>query len=100
MSSATIDDEIMLDATKISTNGEIAMIEMTSPDLLHRVQHNSSILAIAVSDKYIYAGTQDGEVLAWSLDSYELAIRIKAHKRAVLCLFLSQDGKLLFSSAG
>lgn len=72
----------------------------SSPELFHRVQHHSSILALAVSDKYIYAGTQDGEILAWSLGSYELVLRIQAHRRAVLCLHLSQDGKLLFSSAG
>jgi di- and tripeptidase len=70
------------------------------PELFHRVQHDSSILALAVSDQYIYAGTQDGEILVWSLGSYELVARIQAHKRAVLCLFLSHDGKLLFSSAG
>jgi di- and tripeptidase len=70
------------------------------PELFHRIRHDSSILALAVSDQYVYAGTQDGEILAWSLASYELVTRIQAHKRAVLCLFLSQDGKLLFSSAG
>lgn len=81
-------------------DGERHRAGENSPELLHRVQHDSSILAVAVSDQYIYAGTQEGEILAWSLDSYELALRIQAHKRAVLCLFLSQDGKLLFSSAG
>lgn len=71
-----------------------------TPVLFQRLNTNSSILALAVGDKYIYAGTQAGEILVWSLASYELVTRIQAHKRAVLCLFLSQDGKLLFSSAG
>jgi di- and tripeptidase len=70
------------------------------PELLHHLQNDSSILTLAVSDRYIYAGTQDGEIVVWSLASFELVLRIQAHTRAVLCLFLSADGKLLFSSAG
>lgn len=70
------------------------------PELAHHLQNDSSILALAVGDKYIYAGTQDGEIVVWSLASFELVLRIQAHTRAVLCLFLSADGQLLFSSAG
>lgn len=70
------------------------------PELAHHLQNDSSILTLAVSDRYVYAGTQDGEILVWSLASFELVLRIQAHTRAVLCLFLSADGKLLFSSAG
>jgi di- and tripeptidase len=98
-SPSQIDDEDASEPGELSNCEETAKVE-APPALLHRVQHNSSILAVAVSDNYIYAGTQEGEILAWSLESYELAIRIQAHKRAVLCLFLSQDGNLLFSSAG
>lgn len=93
-------DSISEETANRSSDGDNAPTGAKPPELLHRVQHNSSILAVAVSNHYIYAGTQEGEILAWSLDSYELAIRIQAHKRAVLCLFLSQDAKLLFSSAG
>lgn len=71
-----------------------------APELAHHVQNDSSILALAVGESYIYAGTQDGEIVVWSLASYELVLRIQAHTRAVLCLFLSPDGQLLFSSAG
>ena len=70
------------------------------PELLHHLQNDSSILTLAVGDKLLYAGTQDGELLVWSLASFELVQRIQAHTRAVLSLFLSADGKLLFSSAG
>jgi di- and tripeptidase len=70
------------------------------PDLAHHLQNDSSILTLAVGDRYIYAGTQDGEIVVWSLAFFELVLRIQAHTRAVLCLFLSADGKLLFSSAG
>lgn len=97
VSSNEIDHEITADRSERATNGTQTE---SPPELFHRVQHDSSILSLAVSDKYIYAGTQEGEILAWSLASYELVSRIQAHKRAVLCLFLSQDGRLLFSSAG
>ena len=72
----------------------------TRPELAHHLQNDSSILTLAVGDRFIYAGTQDGEILVWSLASFELVLRIQAHTRAVLCLFLSHDRKLLFSSAG
>jgi di- and tripeptidase len=91
------EDPTRTDFTDRSSDSEAGN---NAPELSHRVQHDSSILALAVSDHYIYAGTQEGEILVWSLASYELVVRVQAHKRAVLCLFLSQDGKLLFSSAG
>jgi di- and tripeptidase len=99
-SSIPTDDDSAYEQDERNGDGERPRAGENSPELLHRVQHDSSILAVAVSTQYIYAGTQEGEILAWCLNSYELALRIQAHKRAVLCLFLSQDGKLLFSSAG
>jgi di- and tripeptidase len=100
VSSIPTDDDSTHEQDERNGNVERTRSGENLPELLHRVQHDSSILAVAVSAQYIYAGTQEGEILAWSLDSYELALRIQAHKRAVLCLFLSQDGRLLFSSAG
>ena len=70
------------------------------PELTHHLQNDSSILSLAVSERLIFAGTQDGDIVVWSLTSFELLLRIPAHTRAVLCLFLSPDRKLLFSSAG
>jgi di- and tripeptidase len=34
-----------------------------TPVLSHRMRHDKSILALAVSDRYIFAGTQGGEIL-------------------------------------
>jgi di- and tripeptidase len=99
-SSLPTDDDATPEQNDGTADGERPRTGENPPELLHRVQHDSSILAVAVSDQYIYAGTQEGEILAWSVDSYELALRIQAHKRAVLCLYLSQEGRLLFSSAG
>lgn len=36
----------------------------------------------------------------WSLVTFELLFNVHAHRGSVLCLYLSADGKLLFSSAG
>ncbi|KZF21150.1 beta-Ala-His dipeptidase [Xylona heveae TC161] len=71
-----------------------------SPTLFHRVKHNKSILALVVSESYIYAGTQDGCILVWSLETYELIQSITAHRGSVLGLHVSGEGELLFSSGG
>ncbi|KAM4063551.1 peptidase [Hirsutella rhossiliensis] len=72
------------------------------PDLVHNLKHGSSVLALAVSPQHdsIYAGTQDGEIVAWSLATFHQVHQVQAHKRSVLSLFLSPDASLLFSSAG
>jgi di- and tripeptidase len=70
------------------------------PTLSHRLKHTSSILTIALGDDYIYAGTQAGEILVFGLDTYEKKVVIEGHRGSVLGLCLSEDGKLLFSSAG
>ncbi|PHH93333.1 hypothetical protein CDD83_7118 [Cordyceps sp. RAO-2017] len=74
----------------------------SSPDLVHSLTHGSSVLALAVSPQHdsIYAGTQDGEIVAWSLATFHQVHQVQAHKRSVLSLFLSPDASLLFSSAG
>ncbi|KAK3897887.1 hypothetical protein C8A05DRAFT_47640 [Staphylotrichum tortipilum] len=71
----------------------------SSPDQLQELRHDGSVLAIAVSDKYIFAGTSKGEIAVWSLSTYQSVQTIQAHKRSVLALLLSEDHKYLFSSA-
>ncbi|KAF1997324.1 glutathione degradosome [Amniculicola lignicola CBS 123094] len=70
-----------------------------TPTPRHRMKHDKSILALAVSARHIFAGTQGGEILVYSLDTYERKRTIEAHKGSVLGLSLSQDQALLFSSA-
>ncbi|RMZ06302.1 hypothetical protein D0864_02277 [Hortaea werneckii] len=70
------------------------------PTLSHRLRHTSSILAIALSDEEIYAGTQAGEILVYSLSTYERKAVIEGHRGSVLGLCLARDEGLLFSSAG
>ncbi|KAI9702929.1 MAG: hypothetical protein M1836_008143 [Candelina mexicana] len=71
-----------------------------TPTLFHRVRHDKTILALAVSGQHIFAGTEGGEILVWSLEALQLKTKIQAHRRSVLSLSLSKDQKLLFSSAG
>ncbi|KAH8201966.1 hypothetical protein TruAng_003879 [Truncatella angustata] len=71
----------------------------TTPALNHVLKHDSSVLALVVGNDSVYAGTQDGQIVVWSLGTFEQRHRIQAHKRSVMCLFLSDDGSLLFSSA-
>lgn len=73
-----------------------------TPDLIHSLKHGSTVLALAVSPEHgrIWAGTQDGEIVIWSLETFQPVATIQAHKRSVLSLFLSPDASLLFSSAG
>lgn len=70
------------------------------PALFHNIRSQVSILTLLVSNGKIYAGTQNGDIVIWSLDSYELLSTIRAHRGSVLCLYLSADQKLLLSSAG
>ena len=73
-----------------------------TPDLIHSLKHGSTVLALAVSPEHgrVWAGTQDGEIVSWSLETFQPVATIQAHKRSVLSLFLSPDSSLLFSSAG
>jgi di- and tripeptidase len=96
----TSDDEPPFATTDRASNDAETVPLKEGPELAHRLQNDSSILTLAVGDRYIYAGTQDGEIVVWSLASFELVLRIQGHTRAVLSLFLSPDGNLLFSSAG
>lgn len=70
------------------------------PALSQRLRHTSSILTLALSDGHIYAGTQAGEILVYSLGTYERKAVIEGHRGSVLGLCLSQDQNTLFSSAG
>jgi di- and tripeptidase len=43
--------------------GQGALRDSRTPALSHRMKHDKSILALAVSSQYIFAGTQGGEIL-------------------------------------
>ena len=90
---------LSLQLTKCDNN-EASDSTSIQPALLHRLRGEVSILALAVHHSNIYAGTQDGDLLVWSLDTYEELARFRAHRGSLLCLCVSDDGDMLFSSAG
>ncbi|KAM3554573.1 hypothetical protein ARSEF4850_006398 [Beauveria asiatica] len=94
-------DVVVATAASLSSPPPEAAPE-SKPKLLHSLKHGSAILALAASPEHdaIYAGTQDGEIITWSLSTFHQLRHVQAHKRSILSLFLSPDGKLLFSSAG
>ncbi|ETI28622.1 hypothetical protein G647_01073 [Cladophialophora carrionii CBS 160.54] len=65
---------------------------------IHRVNAPGSVQALAIDDDVLFAGTQGGNIVVWSLETYELLASVAAHKESVLSLVLSEDKTLLFSS--
>ena len=92
----------MATAQPALSSGTSGATPTPTPSLVHSLRHSSTVLAVAVSPEHdaIYAGTQDGEITAWSLATFHQIRQVQAHKRSVLSLFLSPDQSLLFSSAG
>ena len=94
------------------------ILKTKNPKIFHKIKNQRSILALLVSDSKLFAGTQNGDLLVctsielgnnvkgidkkkvWSLETYELLSTVNAHRGSVLCLCLSTDKKLIFSSAG
>ena len=70
------------------------------PALFHKINAGKSILSLLTTDSKVIAGTQDGDLLVWSLETFELLADIRAHRGSVLCLHLSADHGHLFTSAG
>ncbi|EAW11326.1 glutamine amidotransferase subunit DUG2 [Aspergillus clavatus NRRL 1] len=66
----------------------------------HRMQASRSVLALVLDDECVFAGLQGGDIVAWSLETYDLVLSVHAHQESVLGLYLSEDGDLLFSSGG
>ena len=70
------------------------------PMRFHTLRAQASILSLLISESRIFAGTQNGDLLVWSLETYELFATVHAHRGGLLSLHLSSDCKLLFSSGG
>ncbi|KAJ5721537.1 Peptidase M20 [Penicillium malachiteum] len=66
----------------------------------HRVMASRSVLALVIDEECVFAGLQGGDIVAWSLETYELVLSVHAHKESVLGLYLSNDKSLLFSTGG
>ncbi|EWC46418.1 hypothetical protein DRE_04361 [Drechslerella stenobrocha 248] len=78
----------------------VVAVEPSEQTPLHRVHCAGSVLAIAVSARHIYAGTQSGDIAVFSIETYDHITDLKGHSRCILSLVLSDDESLLLSSAG
>lgn len=75
---------------------------VNEPPHLQELTHEETVMTIAVSDKYIFAGTHTGQISVWSLATFELVKRFQAHKRQVERLLLAETDTrpILVSTAG
>ena len=56
------------------------------PTLLQKIKHEGSVLSLAVSDYYIFAGTQRNKILVWQMRAeltgrFGTSIRMKREER-------------------
>lgn len=72
--------------------------EQPAKDPIHRINAPGSVQALAVDDDVLFAGTQGGNIVVWSLETYDLLATVPAHKESVLGLSLSEDKSLLLST--
>ncbi|EFR04915.1 WD repeat-containing protein [Nannizzia gypsea CBS 118893] len=72
----------------------------TASGVAHRLQASRSVLSLAIGRHCVFAGLQGGDIVAWSLSTYESIASVAAHQESVLGLHLSPDKELLFSSGG
>lgn len=86
-------------AAPVERKHHVDNVPHATPSLSHRMKNDSSVLALALSDAHLFAGTQAGAILVYCLDTYERLAVIEAHKGSVLDLCLCQEEGLLFSSA-
>ncbi|KAF3761243.1 hypothetical protein M406DRAFT_96117 [Cryphonectria parasitica EP155] len=70
-----------------------------APQRIQELKHDETVLTLAVSDKYIFAGTHTGEIFVWSLATFELVKRFQAHKRHTISrsILVSSGGDALVS---
>ncbi|KAI8446780.1 hypothetical protein BY996DRAFT_4583807 [Phakopsora pachyrhizi] len=61
-----------------------------------------SILSIATDHEagHVFGGSQSGDIHVWSLHTYFPVTRLVGHQTSVLCLLISLERSLLFSSSG
>ncbi|KAK9320609.1 hypothetical protein V1517DRAFT_328863 [Lipomyces orientalis] len=69
------------------------------PSIVHRWQQSKSILSLAASDGYIFAGTGGNEIQVFDTETYQQVDTLTGHGGSVLCLFVSTRKSLLFSGA-
>ncbi|KAK9467574.1 hypothetical protein V1512DRAFT_237272 [Lipomyces arxii] len=69
-----------------------------APRLIHRWQQSSSVLSLAVSANYIFAGTGGSEIQVFDLETYQKIKTLRGHGGSVLSLHVCPSKSLLFSA--
>jgi di- and tripeptidase len=65
--------------------------ELPPPGLVHRWKSSQSIMSLAVDGANVFAGTQTGQILVYSLETYQFKRELTGHRGSVYCLILTQD---------
>ncbi|CAG8662244.1 15943_t:CDS:10, partial [Acaulospora morrowiae] len=67
----------------------------------HIITHGEdSILSLACSKHYLFSGSQNPNIKVWDLKTFQQKTTLRGHIGSVLCLTLSGDQTMLFSSSG
>eukprot|EP00736_Rhodelphis_marinus_P004069 Rmarinus@m.7263 len=59
--------------------------------------HQDSVLAITVTKKYFFTGSQDNTIRVWDLTYYQCKRTLAGHTRSILALAVNNDESFLFS---
>ncbi|KIX05855.1 uncharacterized protein Z518_03828 [Rhinocladiella mackenziei CBS 650.93] len=100
--SASIDSRESIDTTKSKHKQEEPPSPSSEPrpakNPVHRIHAPGSVQALTADDDVLFAGTQGGSIVVWSLETYDQLAVVPAHQESVLSLALSEDKSLLFST--
>jgi di- and tripeptidase len=77
---------------------------MESPhglDLQHMLESaHSSFLSLAATNKFIFSGSQSGNIHVWDRHSLKPKVKLRGHAGSVLALEVVPSKEWLFSSSG
>ncbi|OLL24367.1 putative di- and tripeptidase DUG2 [Neolecta irregularis DAH-3] len=78
---------------------DLLSANIKKPSLLHKIRHSGSVLCLAVSQYYIFAGTEDEMISVWDVDNFDQKPTLTGHDGSIMCLSICEEENLLFSSA-
>lgn len=83
-----------------NTNASVAA--STSALLSHSINHQSSVLSLAVDERrnLLYSGSQEGHINVWDLAEFHSIAQLQGHTASVLALEVAPEKNWLFSSSG
>ncbi|EFI27177.1 hypothetical protein CC1G_15002 [Coprinopsis cinerea okayama7 len=75
--------------------------DASMPTLIHSlVEQKSSVLSLAATNRYIFSGSQNEDILVWNKGTFTLKKTLHGHTGSVLALEYAKDKEWLFSSSG